>query len=63
MKKKAKALKRDEVEQIQRNKHHAIKMRSTELQGKQNLEKENFKKKIQIELQIMEREKLKAFTE
>lgn len=63
MKKKAKDLKKIELDNYRRQKETSLKLRSLDLTNKQNLEKENFKKKIQLELEIFEREKLKSFEE
>lgn len=63
MKKKAKALEKDEILENQRKKDRSLKMRSPALLNKQTYEKDNFKKKIQLELEIFEKEKLKNFEE
>jgi hypothetical protein len=63
MKKKAAVLEVDELDKIRREKEHSLKSRSIVLLSKQTLEKENFKKKIQLELEIFEKEKLKNFEE
>ncbi len=63
MKKKSKALEKIEKENYGRQKDHSLKMRTSDLQNKQNLEKENFRKRIKLELEIFEKEKLKSFDE
>ncbi|NCP98591.1 hypothetical protein GW820_06985 [archaeon] len=63
MKKKALALEKEELAENQRRKDRSLKMRSPALLNKQALEKDNFKKKIQLELEIFEKEKLKNFEE
>jgi hypothetical protein len=63
MKKKAMALEKEENLKNSRMKDRSLKMRSPALVNKQTLEKENFKKKIQLELEIFEKEKLKNFEE
>lgn len=63
MKKKAEALEKKERLEYSRQKEFSLKIRTTDLKSKQDLEKENFKKKIKLELEIFERQKLKSFEE
>jgi hypothetical protein len=63
MKKKALLLEKEELDKLKRTMETSLKQRSTDLSTKQVLEKENFKKKIQLELEIFEKEKLKNFEE
>jgi len=63
MKKKQKAIEKAQLEKRSHEKDQALKMRLLTLRNKQNVERENFKKKILLELEIFEKEKLRNFDE
>jgi len=63
VRKRTLVLEKIEVENFNKQRNASIYLRSHDLEQKQHMDKENFKKKIQLELEIFEKEKLRNFEE